>query len=333
MSRAIKLSKGGWPAPNPHVGCVIVRDGEVVGEGFHSYAGGPHAEAVALTQASGKTEGGTAYVTLEPCNHHGRTPPCSEALVRAGIKRVVVACLDPNPVASGGIERLRSVGIEVEQGLLTDEAAQANAQFLTSIALRRPRVVIKAAMSLDGRIALPSGESKWITGPSARKEAHRLRLECGAVLVGRKTVEVDDPQLNARLKNVVNQPTRIVLDPQNKLDSRYRVFDSSAPTLHVSKSFIGQEAFSGKLDLTRLMNALYSQGIRGVMVEGGASTITHFLEAGLVDRIELFVGSKILGAGPSWVGDLKVDKLADAPTFRLVSVKKLSGDVRISLSR
>ena len=292
MRRAIALSRKGFPTPNPHVGCVITgQDGSAVGDGWCDYAGAPHAEAMALDEAGTRAEGGTAYVTLEPCNHFGRTPPCSQALIRAGVRRVVIAALDPNPVAAGGAKALREAGIEVEVGLLAESAAEVNHQFLFAMANARPEFTLKAAVGLDGRIALPNGESKWITGPTARKAGHALRAECGAVLVGCRTVSADNPELTARVPGVTNPPVRIVLDPNRRLTGKERVFDRQAETWHIT----------GPIDLPALAADWYRRGITGVLVEGGAITHGHILRAGLADRIELFVAPKVLGSGPSWI--------------------------------
>ncbi len=320
MKRAIVLSRRGYPAPNPHVGCVLVRAGEVVGEGFHAYAGGPHAEAAALAQAGEHARGATAYVTLEPCAHFGRTPPCSRALLAAGVERVVVACPDPNPEAAGGAREIAEAGVKVEVGLLEREAAQANRQFLFAFAAGRPFVVAKAACSLDGRIALPTGESKWITSPGARLQGRKLRAECGAVLVGRRTVELDDPLLTARMRGALNQPVRVVLDPHARLKGSERVFGPEARTIRVT----------GAIDLPSLLRTLFAEGIRGLLVEGGAATIGGFLAAGLVDRLELFLAPKLLGAGPAWCSDLGVGSLADALSWNIVSTRRVGPDIWIS---
>lgn len=321
MRRAIQLSRRGFPAPNPHVGCVLVRDEILVGEGWHAFAGGPHAEAATLSQAGEMARGATAYVTLEPCAHHGRTPPCADALLRAGVARVVVACPDPNPIAMGGLARLASFGVQTEVGLLTDEAERANSQFLFAMRHRRPRVTLKAAISLDGRVALPSGESQWITGPEARKEGHRLRAECGAVLVGRRTVERDDPQLTARLKGVVNPPLRIVLDPNHRLKGTEKVFDDSAPTKWVNQPFT----------LPEVLTDLFAVGVNGLLVEGGASTLTYFLRAGLADRLELFVAPTLLGDGPVWLESLGIETLSEASCLEFSKFRRRGRDLWISL--
>ncbi|CAN5586784.1 bifunctional diaminohydroxyphosphoribosylaminopyrimidine deaminase/5-amino-6-(5-phosphoribosylamino)uracil reductase RibD [soil metagenome] len=320
MRRAIALSIKGFPAPNPHVGCVLVKDGEAVGEGWCPYAGGPHAEAMALSKAGPEAKGATAYVTLEPCNHFGRTPPCSLALIHAEVARVIVAVRDQNPRAIGGAERLREAGIPVEIGLMAEEAAQENRAFLFAVQEKRPWVVAKAGASLDGRIALPSGESQWITSSAARRKGHRLRAELGAVLVGRQTVEADNPHLTARLPGIVNQPLRIVLDPSNRLTGKERVFDEAAPTRHVT----------GPIDLPELLASLYAEGQIGLLVEGGALTIASFVRAGLVDRLELFQAPKLLGNGPSWVGDFGLKTLADAPSLKIVRTKRLGPDLQIT---
>lgn len=333
MKKAIQLSKRGFPAPNPHVGCVVAHGALIVGEGYHHFAGGDHAEIEALKMAGARARNATAYVTLEPCNHHGRTPPCSEALMRAQVARVVVACRDPNPKAIGGIERLREAGIEVAEGTLELEAAAVNHQFLTAMLLKRPVVVLKAGMALDGRIALPNGESKWITGPEARRQAHRLRAECGAVLVGRRTVELDNPSLTARIPGVKNQPMRVVLDPGNKLDSSWKVFDNSARTIHFTSGELGLVPSGDGFVPEELCKALFDLGVTGLLVEGGAKTSASFLRSGLVDRIELFVAPKILGSGPAWIEDFHLDSLGSAPNFDMIRLRKLKGDLQISLKR
>lgn len=331
MRRAIELSRGGFPAPNPHVGCVIAQGEQVVGEGFHTHAGAPHAEAVALAQAGEKARGADVYVTLEPCNHQGRTPPCSEALVAAGVASVTIACLDPNPKADGGVERLQAAGIPVQIGVLKEEAAAANEQFLTAVSRGWPLVVGKVAMSLDGRVALSSGESKWITSEAARAEGHRLRAECGAVLVGRNTVVKDEPLLTARIEGLVNQPVRIVLDPNSALTGLERIFGNEAPTWHVVKHPFREDQIqapmnAGVVDLPALLKEFYSRGLTGLLIEGGPITIGHFVRQGLIDRLEIFMAPKVLGAGPSW-NEIGVGQLADAPLYRLMNVQQLGPDL------
>jgi len=334
MRRAVELSKRGYPAPNPHVGCVLVRGDEIVGEGYHRRAGQAHAEVNALLQAGTRAQGSTAYVTLEPCNHHGRTGPCSQALIAAGVKRVVYAVADPNPKAMGGHAALAQAGIQVESGLLAGEAEAANAIFLTAERRKSPYVCLKAAMSLDGRIALPSGESKWITGPDARREAHRLRAQLGAVLVGPGTVLADDPELTARFRGAPGV-TRVVLDPRVELPASAKVFNGSTRTLHVVPVGCNGHADvlelpleNRRFDLSALMSALFDRGIRGLLVEGGSRTLASFLP--LADRLELFVAGKVLGSGPAWVDGAIATELSLAPRFRLGTVHRLGEDLHIT---
>ena len=323
MDRAVRLSRRGFPAPNPHVGCVLVKEGAVVGEGWCPYAGGPHAEAMALAHAGASARGADAYVTLEPCDHHGRTPPCSLALLNAGVARVFVAVAETNPKAAGGAARLRAAGIPVEVGLGAERAAAANAQFLFAMARRRPLVVAKAGCGLDGRIALPSGESKWITSPAARRAAHRLRAELGAVLVGYRTVVADDPSLTARLPGVVNPPLRVVLDPQAALTGRERVFNDAAETLWLREP----------LSPAEVVQKVGDAGATGLLIEGGGRTVARFLADGLVDRVELFMAPRVLGDGPAWCNGLALPDLAATPEFRWVATRRVGSDLRLTLER
>lgn len=288
MRRAIELAAGGFPAPNPHVGCVIVRDEQIVGEGYHDHAGGPHAEAAALLQAGESARGAAAYVTLEPCNHHGRTPPCSRALIAAGVAKVFVAVSDPNPRAAGGVARLREAGIEVEVGLLRAEAEAVNRVFLDRHRLGRPVVAVKAAITADGYMARLDGTSKWITGDQARAAGRLLRARMGSVLVGRVTAELDDPELTVRDPRVVNQPLRVVLDPERRLRSDLKLFsDGLAPTLRLE----------GHRHPAEILERLAEAGQIGVLVEGGPTTIQAFFEARLVDELHLFTAPHRFGEG------------------------------------
>jgi diaminohydroxyphosphoribosylaminopyrimidine deaminase/5-amino-6-(5-phosphoribosylamino)uracil reductase len=335
MLKAIELSRGGFPAPNPHVGCTVVKDGVIVGEGFHDHAGGPHAEVVALAAAGAKARGADVFVTLEPCNHEGRTGPCTEALVQAGVKTVTIAVPDPNPRAAGGADRLREAGIKVEIGLHEAEARCANHAWLTSMALGRPFVVLKIATTLDGRTSLPTGESRWITSEESRARGHQLRADCGAVLVGRRTVLVDDPHLTARIPGVVNQPLRVVLDRSGQLDASHRIFDDAGPTLRVvqpdATGDLQVPLDGSNFDLHALVKALFERGITGLLVEGGPATLTSFLKAGLVDRMHQFIAPKLLGSGTEWCQDLGVTILADAPGFILQDTIRWGPDVELIL--
>lgn len=338
MTRAIELAGRGFPAPNPRVGCVILRQGEVVGEGWHAYAGGPHAEAVALEEAGERAQGATVVVTLEPCNHTGRTPPCSQALIAAGVRRVVAAVPDPNPKAAGGAQTLRDAGIDVELGLNADAAERMNNVWLTAMRRRRTFVCLKAACSLDGRIALPSGESQWITGSLARREGHRLRAEMGAVLVGRLTVERDDPSLTVRLgprHQVVNQPLRVVLDPSALLEPTKRIFSDGLRTLRFvglrraeREDDIELETVKERFHVGEVLRALFDRGVTGLLVEGGGKTHPAFLP--YADRLELFVGNVALGAGPTWFEGDMATRLGGRQRLILRRMQRLGSDVQLS---
>lgn len=332
MREAIRLSAEGFPAPNPHVGCLVVDDaGMVVSWGSHQFAGGPHAEVLALREAGEKARGATLFVTLEPCHHHGRTPPCTHAILEAGIRRVVVACADPNPKASGGAEYLRSQGIEVLTGILEDEAEEANFVWLQAMRRKRPWVMVKAGVSLDGRIALPSGESQWITSDASRRLARGLRAEMGCVLVGRGTIEADDPELTASNWNFDRPVDRVVLDPLGKLDRTKQVFRGENPAWQVVGPGVGTHenqieapvSGDGKFDLEAMLAALWDRGVTSVLVEGGAKTIGGFFAAGMVDEVALFVAPKVLGDGPSWVEGVGLPSLSDAIEFELPHIQRV----------
>lgn len=329
MQIAVDLAKNGLPAPNPHVGCIIVKDKTVVGQGFHAFAGGPHAEIEALMDAGELARGADVYCTLEPCNHFGRTGPCSEALISAGVKRVIYAVADPNPQATGGSERLREAGIDSTH-LPYQAAVDCNQQFLFAMAHQRPLVTVKYATTLDGAIATSSGQSQWITSQTARDDAQMLRAECGAVLVGRKTAELDRARLNVRGKEIKNQPLRIVLDQHSSLAKDLPIFDSSAPTWHVTSE---QPVWNnGTLDVDRFLRQLFTKGINGVLVEGGAKTIAAFFEADRVDRIIGYVAPKVFGGGTSPVADFGVREVADARDFVFESIRTIGPDIKWSTS-
>jgi diaminohydroxyphosphoribosylaminopyrimidine deaminase/5-amino-6-(5-phosphoribosylamino)uracil reductase len=327
MARARELGAAalGTTSPNPPVGAVILAaDGTTAGEGATSPPGGPHAEVAALAQAGERARGGTAVVTLEPCAHTGRTGPCAEALIAAGIVRVVVAVPEPTELAVGGAERLREAGIEVVEGV-EQEAAEAGALagWLTGVHERRPYVVWKVGATLDGRVAAADGTSRWITGDQARAEVHRLRATCDAVVVGSGTVLTDDPQLTVRDadgKNVDRQPLRVVVDRRGRVPSTARGLDDAART-HVSRA----------TDPAALLTELYRLDVRRALLEGGPGLAAAFLRAGLVDEIVLHQAPKLLGAGPSLVGDLGIPSIGDALSFGVVDVTPLGGDVQIRM--
>ncbi|MCW5946766.1 MAG: bifunctional diaminohydroxyphosphoribosylaminopyrimidine deaminase/5-amino-6-(5-phosphoribosylamino)uracil reductase RibD [Fimbriimonadales bacterium] len=338
MREAIELSKNGYPAPNPRVGCVIVKNSQIVGRGFHAFAGGDHAEMAALKEAGDKARNAWMFVTLEPCDHHGRTPPCTDAIISAGIERVVYAVDDPNPNAAGGANRLRAQGIVVEGGLCHDEAAEVNKVFLMHYELKRPYVLAKAAITLDGRIATRSGESRWITGKVARKRAHQLRAEMGCVLVGANTIVQDDPSLTIRDIDVNNQPLRVILDPDGITPSTAKVFNENPErTLWVSHADetrnatkLSPQLIDGELALGDLLAELAERGMIGVLVEGGGQTLEPFFRHNLVDEIELHVAPKLLGAGKSWLEGKGVDALVDAWQLHHMKIEPLGEDFKIS---
>jgi diaminohydroxyphosphoribosylaminopyrimidine deaminase/5-amino-6-(5-phosphoribosylamino)uracil reductase len=354
MARAVQLARRGYPAPNPHVGAVVVAAGEKVGEGFHSHAGAPHAEVVALQQAGERTRSATLYLTLEPCCHYGRTPPCTQAILQAGIQRVVVAMQDPNPkVAGQGIAQLRSAGVQVElldesdpraQPLL-NELEHLNRAFLHYHRTGRPLITLKCAMSLDGKIATYTGDSKWITGERARREAHRLRAEYGCVLVGVHTVLKDDPLLTARLRGVKNQPLRVVLDSRLRTSPDARIVKhADAPTLifctepmpshaallqanHVEIVALPPDA-DGRVPVWRVVEHLAQRGIIGILVEGGGEVIASFLEAGLADRVAFFYAPLLIGGreAPTPVEGEGAAQIADAIKLAQLRCRRLGPD-------
>jgi diaminohydroxyphosphoribosylaminopyrimidine deaminase/5-amino-6-(5-phosphoribosylamino)uracil reductase len=327
LARARELGEGalGSTSPNPPVGAVILTaDGDVAGEGATSPPGGPHAEVNALRQAGDRARGGTAVVTLEPCAHTGRTGPCAEALIEAGIVRVVAAVPEPTELAVGGAERLREAGVDVVLGVEQEAAEQgALAAWLTGVHERRPFVVWKVGTTLDGRVAAADGTSRWITGETARAAVHRLRATCDAVLVGSGTVLADDPQLTVRDaegRDAPRQPLRVVVDRRGRVPAGARVLDDAAPT-HVSRAGAPAEVLA----------ELYDRGVRRVLLEGGPELAAGFLRAGLVDEAVVHLAAKLLGAGPSLVGDLGIRTIADCVTLDVVDVTLLGGDVAIRL--
>lgn len=311
MQRALDLAaKGrGRTSPNPMVGCVIVRDGRIIGEGLHTKAGEPHAEVNAIHAAGGDVAGATVYVTLEPCCHRDkRTPPCTDLLISHKPDRVVVAMHDPNPKVSGeGIFALRNAGVEVEVGLMEDEARRLNEVFRKHITTGLPFVIAKCAMSLDGKIATRTGDSKWVTGEASRRMVHELRNTVDAILVGSRTVMLDDPSLTTRLDGCESKdPIRVILDAENYLDQSAKVFhiQSDAPTwvaVPEGRTFEGARdvlhvpAAEGGLDMRELMRDLGSRGVTSVLIEGGGTTLASAFGAGIVDKVLFFVAPKIVG--------------------------------------
>jgi diaminohydroxyphosphoribosylaminopyrimidine deaminase/5-amino-6-(5-phosphoribosylamino)uracil reductase len=336
MRRAIALgARGlGTTSPNPIVGCVLLdAAGEVVGEGFHAYAGGPHAEIVALAQAGNRARGGTAIVTLEPCNHTGRTGPCTRALINAGVAKVVVGVADPDPVARGGAETLRAAGVEVRMGVREDEAEAGNIAWLTSVRRGWPYVVWKYAATLDGRSAAADGTSMWITYEAARTDVHGLRCASDAVVVGVGTVLADDPRLTARnLRDgslAIRQPLRVVVDSAGRTPADAKVRDNAATTWVATAAEVGTGP-DGKVDLQALLAALHVRGVRSVLLEGGPRLAGAFLAAGLVDKVIGYVAPKLLGAGPSALADAGVSTIAEVIDLELTDVTRVGPDLRFT---
>ncbi|NNH25587.1 bifunctional diaminohydroxyphosphoribosylaminopyrimidine deaminase/5-amino-6-(5-phosphoribosylamino)uracil reductase RibD [Acinetobacter terrestris] len=345
MQRAIELARLGQYStkPNPNVGCVIIKDGQLVGEGFHPQAGQPHAEVFAMRQAADQAKGATAYVTLEPCAHYGRTPPCAKGLVEAGIAKVIVACPDPNPLVAGkGVQILKDAGIEVEVGICEQQAEKLNLGFLKAMANGMPYVRLKIASSLDGRTAMASGESKWITGPEARQDVQHWRAISGVVITGIETVLADDCLLNVRQLNGIDdittivQPKRLVLDRQGRLPLNAKILQQP-DTVMVMGPFRQELADLGVLQfsvqpLKDLLHTLSTQHqIYDVLVEAGATLSTAFLQQQLVDEMISYVAPTFLGQAARAMFSAEFSRMAEQLRFKLMDVTQLGDDVRLRL--
>jgi diaminohydroxyphosphoribosylaminopyrimidine deaminase/5-amino-6-(5-phosphoribosylamino)uracil reductase len=351
MRRALLLAEKGLftTDPNPRVGCVLVRAGEIVGEGWHAVAGGPHAEIVALQQAGASAQGATAYVTLEPCCHHGKTPPCSDALIAAGVTRVIVAMEDPNPLVAGqGLQQLQQAGIDTASGLLAVQAEALNPGFVQRMRIGRPYIRCKLAMSLDGRTAMASGESQWITGPAAREDVHRLRARSSAIMSGIGTVLKDDPSLTVRLEGgiEVKQPLRIVLDPHLSTPENARFLQQQGESLIVTACT--EEAVQERLrqagaevvclpngndavDLVALMGVLAERGINEILMETGAILSGALLHAGIIDELIVYMAPKLMGDKARGLFHTPgLDLLADAVELEIRDIRAVGDDWRIT---
>ena len=350
MLQALELANLGYfsTSPNPRVGCVIAQGSQIVGQGFHVKAGEPHAEVHALRQAGEMAQGATAFVTLEPCSHYGRTPPCAKALIQAGVSRVVAAMRDPNPLVAGkGLALLEAAGIKTECGLLENKARELNRGFLSRIERRRPFVRLKCAVSLDGKTALSDGNSFWITGEQARADVQTLRAESCAVLTGIGTVLADNPLLNVRAFPTLRQPARIVLDSRLRLPLySHLVTDGQSPTYiatlerdegklrpyrehaHI-RILMPSETADGKIDLHHLMRLLADEGFGEIMVEAGSELTSAFLAEDLADEIVLYRSPKILGIGKDLLS-LPENRaaLTDPPLWTPVSSEILEHDIK-----
>ncbi|GAB3069769.1 bifunctional diaminohydroxyphosphoribosylaminopyrimidine deaminase/5-amino-6-(5-phosphoribosylamino)uracil reductase RibD [Intrasporangium mesophilum] len=322
MRRALHLAASGpWPDPNPRVGCVLVGPaGEVVGEGYHRGAGSPHAEVDAVAAAGTRSRGSTAYVTLEPCSHAGRTGPCADLLVAAGVARVVYAQTDPNPEAAGGAEVLRRAGVDTVGGVLADEAAALNDRWSRTVALGRPLVTWKFAATLDGRSAASDGSSQWITGEAARADVHVQRATRDAVLVGTGTVIADDPRLTVRMpdgREAARQPLRVVMG-ERSVSRDARLHAGPGEVLHLATREPGAA-----------LRALWDRGVRDVWLEGGPTLAAAFLTAGLVDEVYAYLAPALLGDGRAAVGDLGIGTVSDMVRLVPIEVTCVGDDIRV----
>jgi diaminohydroxyphosphoribosylaminopyrimidine deaminase/5-amino-6-(5-phosphoribosylamino)uracil reductase len=339
MRRALALAEKGLytTTPNPRVGCVVVRGGQVVGEGWHEKAGGPHAEVVALNNID--AEGATVYLNLEPCNHQGRTPPCTDLLIARKVARVVAAMRDPNPEARGGEERLRAAGIAFEHGLLEEEARELNIGFVSRVTRVRPWVRLKIAATLDGRTALQDGTSQWITGAEARRDGHRWRARACAILTGIGTVKADDPQLTVRDVQTPRQPLRVLIDsrletpPSAKVlkGNSVLVFAAYPGTLPNAEVVVLPNA-RGKVELPQMLEELGRRGINELHVEAGFRLNGSLVREGCVDEFLVYLNPSLLGDGAQGMVDLPaVASLQERLRLRIVSVERIGDDLRLLL--
>ncbi|HEX6401276.1 MAG TPA: bifunctional diaminohydroxyphosphoribosylaminopyrimidine deaminase/5-amino-6-(5-phosphoribosylamino)uracil reductase RibD [Actinomycetota bacterium] len=353
MRRALHLAERGWGrvSPNPMVGCVLVRDGRVVGEGWHEGAGTEHAEAMALRLAGDRAAGATAFVTLEPCNHHGRTPPCAPALVAAGVEGVVVATRDPNPIVDGGgLRALREAGLAVEEGLLHEEAERQNVAFRTHVRTGRPFVVLKMASSLDGKAAARDGSSTWITGSAARADVQRLRAWADAIVVGAGTVLADDPRLTVRDPELASTrpPLRVVVDTSGRVPGDRRVFAGDSPTLVATTDLAPADRRqewldagadvavldrdpAGAVSLPALTEALGKRDVQGVVLEGGPTLAWSAVRDGVVDQVVVYLAPILVGghAATGWVSGGGFAPIDRAARLSVASVERVGPDLKV----
>lgn len=366
MCRAIELAQLGHytTSPNPRVGCVIVKDGFIVGEGFHKKTGTAHAEVHALAQAGKKANNATAYVTLEPCSHFGRTPPCAEALKKAGISEVIIAMVDPNPQVSGkGIKLLEAAGIRTKLGLLNAEAKTLNIGFIKLMTEHKPYVRLKMATSLDGKIAMENGESKWITGSDARKDVQRLRAQCCAIICGADSVIIDQAKMTVRhgdlgeiaqhyIESDLRQPVRIIIDSQNRLTPDLALFSHQSPVIIIRSKQNNRETESGlekqqhwphfveqvelpltkqqKIDLNALISFLAERAFNDILIESGSHLAGAFVEKNLVDELILYQAPKLMGkSAQSMLIMPSLERLADAKSLHIIETAMIGEDIRI----
>jgi diaminohydroxyphosphoribosylaminopyrimidine deaminase/5-amino-6-(5-phosphoribosylamino)uracil reductase len=347
MALALRLAERGLytTSPNPRVGCLLVKENKVIGEGWHERAGEPHAEVHALRAAGKLARGATAYITLEPCSHHGRTPPCADALIAAGVSRVVAAMQDPNPLVAGqGLQKLRASGIEVECGLMEASARELNIGFVSRMTRGTPWVRSKIAASLDGRTALANGESKWITGAAARRDVQQWRARSCVVLTGIGTVLADDPRLNIRDIPVERQPLRVVLDSELRISPDAKILQGGQTLIYTASSdaakqqaikacgadVVTLEGADGKVDLPVVLRDLGQRGINEVLVESGRQLNGALLKAGLVDELVLYLAPQLLGDAALGLAELgELTQLQQRVALQWQDVRQVGGDLRI----
>lgn len=347
MAHALRLARRGLytTTPNPRVGCVLVKDGRIVGEGWHERAGGPHAEIVALGAAGARAAGATAYVSLEPCSHHGRTPPCADALIAAKVARVVAAMPDPNPqVAGGGMRKLREAGIAAELGILEAEASELNIGFVSRMTRERPWLRVKIAASMDGKTALGNGASQWITGPDARRDGHRWRARSCAVMTGIGTLQDDDPLLTVRDVETPRQPLRVVVDSRLRITPEAKILDGGAVLVATAArderkvrvleargaQVVVLPDAANKVDLSQLARHLAGRGINEVLVEAGINLNSALLRAGVVDELLLYLAPHMLGNAACGMLDLgELTEMSERLELAIQDTRMVGPDLRI----
>lgn len=337
MQKCINLAKkaNGKNIPNPFVGAIVYDEEkeEIISSGYHKKYGEAHAEVNAIKNALGNTKNKTILVNLEPCSHYGKTPPCADLIIKSGFKKCIIAMLDPNKKASGGAEILKKSGIEVVVGVLEKEARDLNKVFLKNISTKKPYVMLKCATTLDGKIALSNGESKWITNKKSRLFVQKLRSEYQAIMSASGTILADNPKLNVRLKNK-KSPARIIFDPNNKISLNYNVFNNDVRIILINNSklelpeHIEQISFDGHFD--NLFKKLYKMGIYSIMIEAGSGFNTQLLKAGEVDEINHFIAPKIFGEGLEFVNGLKFDRINDTIELKDIKIKQIENNLLIN---
>ncbi|NQV18480.1 MAG: bifunctional diaminohydroxyphosphoribosylaminopyrimidine deaminase/5-amino-6-(5-phosphoribosylamino)uracil reductase RibD [Armatimonadetes bacterium] len=355
MKLCLKLAEEfrGLTNPNPMIGAVLVKDGKIIGKGTHKKAGTNHAEIFALKDAGENVIGSTLYVNLEPCSHFGKTPPCVDRIISGEVKKVVIAMKDPNPLVNGkGIQKLKNAGIEIQVGICEEEAKELNEIYIKNITKKKPFVILKAAVSMDGKIAAKNGDSKWISNELARKKVHEIRNYVDAILIGENTLMIDDPKLNVRLVEPKKNPKKIIISYNlnlknieqfnvNKVSNKNSIIlvSSKIKENENKRSFFENlgieviliEKLNSKLNLDNLLIELWKKEIYSILVEGGSETFTSFIEAKLVDKLHLFISPKIIGnEGLSWIGDLNIRNITDSIQIKKVNFEVLEDNILVT---